>query len=335
MLATPGLVWYPDDRPGITRERRGRGFCYRSPDGTRIERGAERRRLESLAVPPAYENVWISPLPRGHLQATGRDARGRKQYRYHPDWRAWREATKFEGLGAFGEALPALRRRIRADLGGEAGERDFAIAAVLALIDRLSLRVGHSAATRENRTYGATTLRRRHVSFEHGALRLHYRAKGGAVVDKTLRDRRLMQVLERLHDLPGASLAGWTDAAGHVHDVTSEAVNARIAEVTGESRFTAKTFRTWAGSEAALAVAMREERLTLKAMAEAAAERLHNTPAIARASYVHPEVSALVDQPLARRAALLDGLPPRAELRQAERALHRLIGNTRDERPRK
>ena len=325
MTSRPDLIYYPDDRPGITRQRRGKGFCYRAPDGTLIEQKAERSRIEALAVPPAYENVWISPEPRGHLQATGRDARERKQYRYHPDWRAWREATKFEGLAEFGEALPAIRRRIRADLHHEAGERDFAIAAVLALIDRLSLRIGHPENARENHTYGATTLRHRHVSMDDGKLRLHYRAKGGQEVDKVLKDAGLMRTLGRLHDLPGATFASWIDPHGTPHEVTSEAVNARIAEITGEHAFTAKTFRTWAGSEAALSVALKADSLTIKAMTEAAAQRLHNTPAIARKSYIHPDVIALSEAPHPERAALLTDLPERGELRQAERALLKLI----------
>ncbi|EAR52914.1 putative DNA topoisomerase I protein [Oceanicola granulosus HTCC2516] len=325
MTPQPDLVYYPDDRPGITRRRCGRGFTYLAPDGTRIEQARERKRIEALAVPPAYERVWISPRRNGHLQATGKDSRARKQYRYHPDWRAWREATKFESLAAFGDALPAIRRRIRADLAGEVGDRDYAIAAVLALIDRLALRVGAPDSARENKTYGATTLTNRHVRLTDGALRLRYRAKGGHLFDRTLRDSRLMKILNSLHDLPGATLASWIGDDGKPHEVSSDAVNARLAEITGESGFTAKTFRTWAGSEAALLVALKQEDLTIKAMSEAAAERLHNTPSIARNSYIHPEVIALSERPADERAALSADLPEKPELRQAERALLKLL----------
>ncbi|KAA9006670.1 DNA topoisomerase IB [Histidinibacterium aquaticum] len=325
MTQPDDLVYYPDDRPGIRRRRAGRGFAYYAPDGTRIDDRRERRRIKALAVPPAYEDVWICPQPNGHLQATGRDTRKRKQYRYHPDWRAWRDATKFDGLAEFGRALPTLRRRIRADLAGEAGERDTAIAAVLALIDRLSLRVGHADTARENGTYGATTLRNSHVTLEEGSIRLRYPGKGGGIVDKRLKDARLMKLLGRLHDLPGASFVSWVGPDGASHEVSSHAVNARISEITGESGFTAKTFRTWAGSEAALSVALQPQPTTIRAMTEAAAARLHNTPAISRSSYVHPRVIALSEATDAERLALMEDLPARAELRQAERALLRLL----------
>ncbi|QQA43029.1 DNA topoisomerase IB [Pelagovum pacificum] len=321
MTPRPALIYYPDDRPGIRRHRKGRGFTYIAPDGTRIDQEAERNRIKALAVPPAYERVWISPRANGHLQATGLDARSRKQYRYHPDWRAWREATKFESLAAFGEALPAIRRRVRTDLAGEVGDRDYAIAAVIAMIDRLSLRIGAPDSARENKTYGATTLKNRHIELDDGTLHLKYRAKGGQLVDRRLRDARLMKVLGKLHDLPGATLASWVGPDGTAHEVSSEAVNARLAEITGTEGFTAKTFRTWAGSEAALIVALKEGPLTIRAMSEAAAERLHNTPTIARNSYIHPEVIALAEAEDKERLRLSRKLPERAELRQAERAL--------------
>ena len=319
------LVYYPDSEPGIRRRRCGRGFAYTAPDGTTIARGAERRRIEALAVPPAYDNVWICPKPHGHLQATGHDDRARKQYRYHPDWRAWREAHKFDHLAAFGEALPAIRRRIRRDLSGEAGELDFAIAAVLALIDRVSIRVGNPEYAAENRTYGATTLTGRHIRLDGGEMRLRYTAKGNKRVDRKLKDKSLMKVLGELHDLPGRELIGWIDEDGTPRSVSSGQVNARLAEITGSEHVTAKTFRTWAGSEAALACAIREETLTIKGMSEAAAERLHNTPTIARNSYIHPKVIALHEAEAEERAALLEDLPETAGLRQAERALLRLL----------
>ncbi|GAA4217830.1 DNA topoisomerase-1 [Sagittula marina] len=291
------LTYYPDSKPGIRRQRRGRGFSYLAPDGTRIEATKERRRIEALAVPPAYEDVWICPLPQGHLQATGRDARERKQYRYHPDWRVWRDAQKYDQLAAFGEALPALRRRIRNSLReGEAGDHAFAIAAILALLDRASLRVGHTDYARDNKTYGATTLRQKHLKLDGNKIRLAYTAKGGKKVDKTLNDHTLNRILTRLGDIPGPELVTWLDG-DTPRAVTSEEVNAYLCDAMGED-VTAKTFRTWNGSTAALEAAEASETPTIKAMTEAAAARLHNTPAIARKSYIHPDVIALSERPV-------------------------------------
>lgn len=315
----PRLTYYPDTEPGIRRERRGRGFSYVAPDGTRIDARIERARIEALAVPPAYEDVWICPLDKGHLQATGRDARARKQYRYHPDWRAWRDAQKYDQLAGFGEKLPALRRRIRDTLREhEAGDHAFAIAAILALLDRASLRVGHTDYARENKTYGATTLRRRHLKLDGDHLRLAYMAKGGKKVDKALNDRTLNRILTRLGDLPGPELVSWMDGDSP-RAVTSDEVNAFLADCMGEG-VTAKTFRTWNGSTAALEAAEAADRPTIKAMTEAAAERLHNTPAIARKSYIHPEVIALSDSPRD-----LSDAPRISGLRQSEARLLHLL----------
>jgi DNA topoisomerase-1 len=325
MHAEPRLCFYPDSRPGITRRRRGRGFSYIAPDGTTIDAAPERARIKALAVPPAYEDVWICPRPDGHLQATGRDARARKQYRYHPDWRAFREARKYHQLAAFGAALPGLRRAIRRRLRqAQPGDQVFAIAAILALIDRASLRIGAPGYARENRSFGATTLRHRHLTLEPDRIRLTYRAKGGRLVRKLLRDATLNRTLARLDDLPGPELASWIDEAGRSRAVTAGEVNGFLAAQTGAEGLTAKTFRTWNGSAAALEVALHDEALTIKAMTEAAAERLANTPAIARKSYIHPAVIALADTPWPARRALLNAPAPRG-LRQAEAALLQLL----------
>ncbi|MFD0858817.1 DNA topoisomerase IB [Roseovarius aquimarinus] len=289
----PNLRYYPDDRPGIRRRRCGRGFTYLGTDGTRIDAAAERARLKALAVPPAWEDVWISPLRNGHLVATGQDTKARKQYRYHPDWTALRAAMKFAHLPEFAAALPAIRRRIRRDLAEEAGEEAFAVAAAAAMIDRLSLRVGSPEYTRSNGTHGVLTLRGRHVRLTDGRLDISYKGKGGKRVRRQLADSRLMKALERIRDLPGAELLTWLDDEGAPRRVTSERLNAYLAEAGGIEGLTAKTFRTWSGSVAAFEVALGTPRPTIKAMAEAASERLHNTPAIARSSYIHPEILSL------------------------------------------
>lgn len=325
-MSPPGLVYYPDSRPGISRRRHGRGFSYRAPDGTTIDDRTERQRIEKLAIPPAYERVWICPKPNGHLQATGYDTRERKQYRYHPEFRDFREQKKYDDLAAFGDSLPRIRRHIREGLAGEPGERDFAVTAVLALIDRTAIRVGHEGYTMLNRSYGATTLKARHLRLEDGRLTLRFRGKGGRKVRTELRDRSLARVLGQLHDLPGKALVSWLDDDGVSHAVHSDEVNARLSEIVGTQGITAKTFRTWAGSEVALDRALQEGRLSIKAMAEATADRLCNTPTIARKSYIHPKVIALADASLEDRLALLEDLPERQGLRRAERALLRLIG---------
>ena len=326
MPDTSDLVYYPDSRPGIRRRRCGRGFSYLAPDGTRIDAKDERARIEALAVPPAYEDVWISPVPLGHLQATGRDTRKRKQYRYHPDWRAFRDARKFDRLAEFGRHLPGLRRRITRDLrDAEAGDEAYAVAAILALIDRASLRVGHPDYVRENQSYGATTLRRRHVSLEGDTIELHYTAKGGDQVDKVLRDATLERTLARLGDLPGPELVSWLDASGQPRAVTSDMVNGFLAAFTGDAGLTAKTFRTWNGSAAAMAVAARPGRLTIKTMTEAAAMRLHNTPAVARSAYIHPRVIALTEQDETERLSFLEDAPDRRGLRREEAMLAHLL----------
>lgn len=293
-LSNVKLVYYPDTRPGIRRERRGRGFSYVAADGTRIDRGAERDRIEALAVPPAYEDVWICPKPNGHLQATGLDARARKQYRYHPNWTAFRAERKFESLADFGRALPAIRRRVARHLNTDAGEQAFAIAAVIAMMDRLSMRIGNRGYADENGTYGATTLTSRHLRLHDHDLYLDYTAKGGKKVRRKLKNDSLLRSLQKLHDLPGGTLVSWFDDEGQPKGVSSDQANAWLQDATGSDVHTAKTFRTWSGSVAALDAALTADGpVTIKAMSEAAAERLANTPTIARNSYIHPAVIAL------------------------------------------
>lgn len=231
----------------------------------------------------------MSPLANGHLQATGRDARKRKQYRYHADWARLQAETKFAQLLLFGAALPRLRRQLGRDLTAEVGAREFALAAAVSLIDRAALRVGHPDYTEQNGSYGALTLRNRHMRLNGREIRLDYRAKGGKRVRKQLVDRTLARALEKAGDLPGARLFSWQDDAGELHPLSSDQLNSYIAEASGCETATAKTFRTWAGTVAAFEQA-EKGGATIKSMAQAAAERLHNTPAMARNSYIHPQV---------------------------------------------
>jgi len=329
--APPGLVYVSDAEPGITRRARGRGFSFHDPSGRPIGPGAERERILRLGVPPAYRQVWICPLANGHLQATGLDALGRKQYRYHADWSAWRSATKYEQLAAFGVALPRLRARIRRDLEGSAGDLGFTLAALAMLIDRLNLRVGNASYTETSRTYGATTLLKRHLSLTDGALRLRFRAKGGKRVEHTLRDKRLSRILQEIHDLPGRRLFSYANAEGEIAAVSSAQLNAYLADATGVPGATAKTFRTWGGTLAAFALARSAKgTVTMKALAEAAAERLGNTPAICRGSYIHPRVLKLSALSGEERRDLLAAIRPDGprRLSAAERHLIGLLGST-------
>lgn len=322
------LIYYPDKEPGVRRSRQGRGFSYFTADGARIDDASERKRLNAIAVPPAYEDVWMSPLINGHLLATGRDEKGRKQYIYHPDWRQLRETRKFDNLANVGASLPKLRGWIERQLRGELGEKSTAIAAVLALLDRASLRPGDPSNTRKNNSFGATTIGERHVDFDGETVRLDYRAKGGKRVKKQLHGKRLARVLEGSRDLPGAALVSWLDDAGVGRIVRSDDVNAALSDIC-QAKVTAKSLRTWNGSHAAFMVACSAEKLTISAMANAASERLHNTPTIARNSYIHPQVIALAELKRDQRAEIVGALSlePAAGFRSGERALVRFLEN--------
>ncbi|WP_298860218.1 DNA topoisomerase IB [uncultured Sulfitobacter sp.] len=290
------LVYVTDAEPGISRRRRGRGFSYVAPDGTTIARGAERARIEALAVPPAYEDVWICSKENGHLQATGRDTRHRKQYRYHPQWSAKQATTKYEQLADFGEVLPKIRRRVERDLSNDPGDAEFALAAAVLMIDRAALRVGQQEYTDQNGSYGALTLRRRHLRIRKDALELKFTAKGGTKVRKELTDKKLQKMLHKIQDVEGATLLSWTDEAGAGQSLSSHQLNNYLTEASGKDEVTAKTFRTWAGTLAAFECA-EKGHATITEIAEAASKRLHNTPSVARNSYIHPAVIALSGEP--------------------------------------
>lgn len=302
----PGLVYVSDAAPGFRRVRRGHGFAYRDPQGRWLSDRATLQRIRALAVPPAYSGVWICARPDGHLQATGRDARGRKQYRYHPEFRAQREATKFERLAAFGRALPRLRTRVQADLAGAAGNgpptQRVVLATIVRLLDATLVRVGNDEYARSNRSFGLTTLRRRHAGVQGSVLRLSFRGKSGRQHEISLDDARVARIVRRCQQLPGQELFQFVDAEGVARSVGSGDVNDYLEQACGE-RFTAKDFRTWHGSVLALdllhgAAAADRARgvrrtLPLKPVISEVARRLGNTAAVCRRSYIHPDVLAL------------------------------------------
>jgi DNA topoisomerase I len=292
-----GLRYTSDSRPGITRVRAGRGFTYRDQDGATIRDPAVRARIASIAIPPAWTDVWICPWPNGHIQATGRDGRGRKQYRYHPAWRYRRGADKFDRMIDFGKALPRLRRRCDRDLRRKGLPRDKVLAAVVRLLELTLIRVGNEAYARLNRSFGLTTLRDRHATIAGSQIRFRFRSKSGVMHESGLRDRRLATILRHCQELPGQELFQYVDAEGVVHDVASEDVNDYLRDASGGD-FTAKDVRTWAGTVLAFRAlrtpgAADDEKTTrrnLVAAIRATAEQLGNTPAVARGSYVHPAV---------------------------------------------
>lgn len=305
-----GLTYSQDGEPGILRRRHGKGFRYLRPDGQPVSQ-QDRDRIRSLGIPPAYEQVWICSDPLGHLQATGLDARGRRQYRYHPDWARWRSDRKYGQLAAFGSALPALRRRVQRDLQAETGDLTFCLAALVTLLDRSWLRIGNPVYAAQNRSFGATTLLNRHLTLSEGLVMLRFRAKGGKPVRYALKDRKLHRILQEIHDLPGRNLFTWLDDDGRPQPIASQHVNAYLSDITGLPGTSAKTFRTWGGSLAAFDVARKSSGpLTLRMMAEAAADRLANTPAICRTSYIHPQILALSELDEPGRKARLTGCAP-------------------------
>ena len=285
------------------------GFRYVGPDGKTIRAAAELKRIRALAVPPAWTDVWICRDGRGHLQATGRDAKGRKQYRYHTDWRAAREETKYDRMAAFAAALPAIRARTESDLARSGLPRDKVLATVVQLLEKSLIRVGNEEYARQNRSFGLTTLRDKHVKFNGGTLRFEFRGKSGVRHAIDVNDRRLARIVKQCRDLPGQDLFQYIDDGGERCNVTSGDVNAYLKEITGQD-FTAKDFRTWAGT-VLCATALREvehaasatraKKGLLQAI-DAVAGVLGNTRAVCRRSYIHP---AVVD-------AYMDGTLPRA-----------------------
>ncbi len=295
--AEVGLAYVDDRRPGLTRQRRGKGFTYLDTKGDPIHDQATIERIQKLAIPPAYTDVWICPRRNGHIQATGRDAKGRKQYRYHPDFREAREANKFSRIMKFADALPAVRRRIDADMKRRGLPRDKVLATVVHLLETTLIRVGNDDYARTNRSYGLTTLRDPHVKVAGAELTFNFMGKSGKRWNVSLKDRRVARIVKACQDLPGQELFQYLDEDGVRRDVTSSDVNDYLREITGED-FTAKDFRTWSGTVlAALGLRAFEAfdseagaKRNVRTAIEEVAQRLGNTPTICRKCYIHPEI---------------------------------------------
>ena len=292
-----GLRYVDDRRPGIIRIRRGTRISYRDSDGRAIRDGETLTRIRSLAVPPAWRDVWICADPNGHVQATGRDAKGRKQYRYHPRWREIRDGNKYERVIAFGRALPVIRRRVERDLARAGLPREKILATVVRLLEVTLIRVGNEEYVRQNESFGLATMRDRHVRVNGSALHFQFRGKSGILHEVDVPDRRLARIVRQSRDLPGFELFQYMDAGGERRTIDAADVNAYLKSIAGDE-FTAKDFRTWAGTVLA-ARALRElagfesqaqaKRNVLRAV-ESVAKRLGNTRAVCRKCYIHPEV---------------------------------------------
>jgi len=292
-----GLRYVSDEAPGILRRRAGQGFAYRLPGGGPVRDTAVLKRIRALAIPPAWTQVWICPRADGHIQATGRDARGRKQYRYHPRWRAVRDAVKYDHMLDFARALPGIRTRVKADMARPGLPREKVLATVVHLLDTTLIRVGNDDYAKQNRSYGLTTLRNRHVAVEGATLRFTFKGKSGRSWELDIRDRRVARIVRACQELPGQELFGYRDAEGEPRDVGSADVNAYLREIAGRE-VTAKDFRTWAGTLAAArglvskgkAGDAAEARRHVAACVKAVAALLGNTAAVCRGSYIHPLV---------------------------------------------
>jgi DNA topoisomerase-1 len=315
-----GLRYVHDDRPGIRREPDQEGFRYFGAKGEPVEDEATLKRIRSLAIPPAWTDIWICPQANGHLQATGRDARGRKQYRYHPKWREVRDEVKYERMLKFGKALPLIRKEVDRALGLPGLPREKVLATIVYLLEATMMRIGNDEYARENKSYGLTTLRNRHVKIDGSEVEFRFRGKSGVYHDVKVHDRRLARIIQRTRDLPGQDLFQYLDEDGETHTIGSSDVNDYLRTITGEE-YTAKDFRTWSGTVLA-AMALREfEKFDSETQAkknvvraiETVAEKLGNTPSVCRKCYVHPAVlDSYMD------GTMVEGLLARAEEGLAE-----------------
>lgn len=294
--SSPPLVYISDESPGIRRRRAGKAFSYFRPDGRRVTDEATLARIRSLAVPPAWTDVWIAPRADAHIQAIGRDQRGRRQYRYHPAWSAIRDAAKFSSLVAFAKALPKLRRQVDEDLRRRGFPLERVVASVVWLLDNTMIRVGNAAYARENRSFGLTTLRSRHVEVNGARLLFAFKGKSGKEWRIGLVDRRMARILRGIQELPGQQLFQYFDAAGGRRSVTSQDVNDYIRKIAGAD-FSSKHFRTWGGTVRAVSLladierpqTQRQARIALNAAIDRVAAQLGNTRAVCRGCYIHPK----------------------------------------------
>ena len=300
MASEAGLVYVSDTEPGIRRLRHGKGFRYVTPENRKLAAEKDLRRIASLAIPPAYSDVWISMQPRGHLQATGRDARGRKQYRYHADWREFRDGAKFERMVSFGTKLPKLRRRLQRDLTMPGLPREKVLAVVVSLLDATRVRVGNSEYARDNKSFGLTTLRNRHVTFvRDGRAVLNFRGKGGIPHEILIDDKKIAKIVRRCQEIPGQHLFQFINDDGQRCPIDSGQVNDYLREAMSDD-FTAKDFRTWGATLHAITLLaltplpeVPSERALKKKISEVVkqvAAQLRNTPAVCRKSYINPAV---------------------------------------------
>lgn len=294
-----GLRYVSDEMPGIRRVRKGRAFSYVSVDGKPVTDETELARIQAIGVPPAYECVWICPVANGHLQATAVDARGRKQYRYHKKWREVRDETKYHRMIDFAQALPKVRAAVERDLALPGMPREKVLAAVVRLLEETTIRVGNEEYAKENDSYGLTTMLNKHATVQGANVRFRFKGKSGVKHTIALRDKPLAKIVRACQDIPGQELFGYFDDDGNAHDVTSNDVNDYIREVS-RGDFTAKDFRTWVGTvQCALLLAehefvetQSERKRKLNDVVKQVAQRLGNTPAVARKSYIHPEIIA-------------------------------------------
>src|SRR5256885_506356 len=323
-----GLQYVNDDRPGYSRRAKGKDFEYFGTEGKTIRDEQRLLRIKRLAIPPAWTEVWICPSANGHIQATGRDARGRKQYRYHERWREVRDENKYDRMVVFGKALPKIRRRVDRDLKRRGLPREKVLATVVQLLERTFIRIGNEEYAKENKSFGLTTMRNHHVDATATKLKFSFRSKSGKRHEVDVTDRRLAKIIRQLQDLPGQEVFQYLNENGEVREVTSEDVNEYLREITGEA-FTAKDFRTWAGTVLAAMALNAQEAFENKSQAKknikdaisAVAKILGNTPAICRKCYVHP---AVLETYLG--GALIEGLK-----RKTEETLERKLGDLRSE----
>jgi DNA topoisomerase-1 len=341
-----GLRYVSDDRPGIRRRKSGKGWTFAKADGIRISDPDVIRRIKSLVIPPAWTDVWICPFANGHIQATGRDAKGRKQYRYHPAFREVRESTKYEHVVAFANALPAIRERVRQDMAKRGLPREKVLATVVHLLETTLIRVGNDDYAKQNKSYGLTTLKNRHVEVDGSDVRFRFTGKSGKQWSLQVKNRRVAKIIKACQDLPGQELLQYIDEDGKPQSVSSSDTNAYLREITGED-ITAKDFRTWAGTVLA-ALALKElqsfdsaaqAKRHMRAAIERVAARLGNTPTICRKCYIHPEIiTSYLDGRLAKEIKLeveselrddLAGLQPEevAVLAMLRPALNRAADN--------